>query len=126
MKQHSTIIAEGSLHNSIQITIGLISDDGAQRHVVKAMEYMPHEADEHPGPSLVLAGHVAQKLMDDLWNCGLRPSVDINTFIGAPINVTASGRWNTYMAGCIDNYNTSGYMPGVTPNQPAATQDDKQ
>ncbi len=37
-------------------------------------ERQPYESDYGPGPTVQLNKHAAQKLMDDLWDCGLRPS----------------------------------------------------
>ena len=37
-------------------------------------EHEPFESDYGVGPTVQLEKHAAQKLMDDLWDCGLRPS----------------------------------------------------
>ena len=37
-------------------------------------ERKPYESDYGPGPTVQLEKHAAQKLIDDLWDCGLRPS----------------------------------------------------
>ncbi len=37
-------------------------------------ERQPFESDYGPGPTVQLDKHAAQKLIDDLWDCGLRPS----------------------------------------------------
>ena len=37
-------------------------------------ERKPFESDYGPGPTVQLSKHAAQKLIDDLWDCGLRPS----------------------------------------------------
>jgi hypothetical protein len=41
---------------------------------LKMTERKPYESDYGPGPTVQLDKHAAQKLMDDLWDCGLRPS----------------------------------------------------
>lgn len=41
---------------------------------LKMTERKPYENDYGPGPTVQLEKHAAQKLMDDLWDCGLRPS----------------------------------------------------
>jgi len=37
-------------------------------------ERSPYESDYGSGPTIQLEKHAAQKLIDDLWDCGLRPS----------------------------------------------------
>jgi hypothetical protein len=67
------IQAEREISNdSISVYIGH-RDEAGKLSVVSQM-LVPHEAGTVMEPSLRLKRDHAQRLMDELWNCGLRPS----------------------------------------------------
>lgn len=56
--------------SAVEILIG----DRDGRTIVKEMVCVPQDEGVAALPSLTLTHEMAQALMDDLWNCGLRPT----------------------------------------------------
>lgn len=47
---------------------------GKQRYYAQELKFKQTNVNERVQPFLVIDKHEAQKLIDDLWDCGLRPS----------------------------------------------------
>ena len=55
-------------------SVGLAIFDDECRHVVSNVTFSPHQKGSFVEDSLRLTHTEAQRLMDELWTCGLRPS----------------------------------------------------
>ncbi len=63
----------GNRHNTVSIFIDY--EDGSKVFSAKPIEFEEREMYEADNePYLEIPKHAAQKLIDDLWDCGLRPS----------------------------------------------------
>lgn len=61
--------------DSIEVVFGTRDDDGGMRTVAKPIEFVPVEPHGFVSePTLSLRTEDAQRLMDELWRCGLRPT----------------------------------------------------
>ena len=61
--------------------IGLQIRDGdeSRRLVARTVTLEAVGEGEYVGPTLLLQMHAAQRLMDDLWDCGLRPTASMGS-----------------------------------------------
>jgi hypothetical protein len=63
----------GNRHNTVSIFVDC--EDGSTVFSAKPIEFEQRELYEaNSEPYLEIPKHAAQKLIDDLWDCGLRPS----------------------------------------------------
>ena len=63
----------GYRHNTVSIYVDC--EDNGKVFSAKPIEFKQRELYEADGePYLEISKHTAQKLIDDLWDCGLRPS----------------------------------------------------
>lgn len=63
----------GYRHDTVSIYVDC--EDGSKIFSAKPIEFEQRELYEVDSePYLEISKHIAQKLIDDLWDCGLRPS----------------------------------------------------
>lgn len=58
---------------SLRIFMGMAFDDGSH-HLYQATNLLKVESYLEPSPTFTIDIDEAQKLIDELWHCGLRPS----------------------------------------------------
>lgn len=56
------------------IDLYFVAERGHERHIGQEMMFVPMQEGGRPEPSMSIDIQTAQQLIDQLWNCGLRPT----------------------------------------------------